>query len=283
MNDEGFIATDDHGAVEVSKEAGAPRGELGAEREERTSEALSVLELAGRSGELARVTCVQERFCETQLKGYFYGDGVRKDSVSNRLNIGSDGYFIPRTTLEVLENNVIDPLTATRSPNQKLWSEVEARANGDLSRENLGNRGNFIRSHGVEDAQGITVVGEAVQQLRGLNSVTEELASRVNGDRAQHRSGLYRDSLIEIEAEEHRLGLMITNTTFDSQGKPEHPSLAAMRETLSVVKEFHVYMESWLGDYQQRVLGLAKGADGNTDTAGRVFSRLEAGYQESRT
>ncbi|MCL5004255.1 MAG: hypothetical protein M1352_03205 [Patescibacteria group bacterium] len=278
MNDEGTVQEAGDSGARGARSQETAKDERNAEREERTNEALSVLELAGKSGELARVTCVQERLCEGQLRGYFYGDGVRKDSISGRINKGSDSYFSPRSTLEVLERDVIDPLTATRSPNQQLWSEVEAQANGDLSRENLGNRGNFIRSHGVEDAQGMTVVGEAAQQLRGLNSVTEELASRVNGDRAQHRSGLYRDSLVEIEAVEGRLAASISDTEFDNKN---HPSLTAMRETLTVVKEFHAYMESWLADYQQRVLGLAKGLDGNTDTAGRVVRNLEAGYEES--
>lgn len=280
MNDEDNPTTAVHSETESSAAFATPRDERGAEREERTNEALSVLELAGKSGELARVTCVLERSCEVQLRNYFYGAGVRNDSISGRIGKGSDGYFSPRSTLEVLERDVIDPLTATRSQNQQLWSEVEARANGNLSRGSLSSRGDFVRSHGVEDAQGMTAVSEVTQQLRGLNDVTEELVSRVNGDRAQQRSGLYRDSLVEIEAVEARLGSSISNTEFENKS---HPSLAAMRETLAVVKEFHVYMESWLRDYQQRIVGLAKGVDGNTDTAGRVFSRLEAGYQESHT
>lgn len=278
MNDEGNFPTGARGETESPAVPATSKDERGAEREERTNEALSVLELAGRSGELARVTCVVERSCEAQLKGYFYGDGVRPNSISARINKGSDGYFSPRSTLEVLERDIVDPLILTRSSNQQLWSEVEARANADLSRGSLSSRVDFVRSHGVEDAQGMTAVSEVARQLRGLNDVTGELASGINGDRSKNRSGLLRDSLVEIEAVEARLASSISDT---ESGDKSHPSLAAMRETLAVVKEFHVYMESWLADYQQRVLDLAKIVDGNTDTAGRVFSRLEDGYQES--
>ena len=246
------------------------------EREERTGEAMSVLELAGRSSELARVTCVQERSQEDQLRGYFYGDGIRRDSVTERLNKASDGYFSPRSVLEALEENVVKPVVSAKSPSQQLWSEIERRACGELSRQSLAGRGEFIRSHGVEDSQGRTLVSEVAQQLGGLNSVAEELVSRVNGDHTQQRGGLYRDSLVEIEAVESMLARSILNTELDNKA---HPSLVTMREALSAVKEFHAYMDSWLSDYQQRVVGLSKVIDGNTDTAGRIRNHLESSYQ----